>query len=106
MIDEAELLDQSLDGDEAVMDARVRELVQLALQVSRALAAQRLSPELRDRIRAKAFAAAQHANRERLVPDFLRRPRALAGGAALTLAAAAVGVALLRARRQHAQAIA
>ena len=104
MIDDVELLDESLEGG-SIIDSRVRDLVALARDLSRALAAQQLSEDVRERIRGRVL-----GSRRRTLPvpiDALRRqPATLLGGAAITIAAAALGVAVLRSRRQHASAAA
>jgi hypothetical protein len=99
MNDRAELLDALLDGA-PVADSEMRELVQLAATVAEAVRSVALSSARRERIRSRAFSR----SRRRLRLAARTRP-ALLGGAAVTVVAAAVGLAVLRGRR-HAPAAA
>jgi len=104
MIDESELLDTALESDSRAISPAVRDLVELANELGRVLPARRLSDSARAEIYSRALAmAGAHDWRmpwRRLGVD--RRTSAVLGAAAVvTLAGAAIGVALLRGRRQH-----
>lgn len=100
-----ELLDAALESDLAAFAAspEVRALIETGAEVGTVLGTWRLDGDTRARIHA---AAIEHADapgiRERLrTLGFDRRTQAIAGGAVVTLAAAAaVGVAVGRGRRR------
>ena len=100
MSEPVDALDAALDGDVLSADAELRELTLLARRVTESLAGQALSAERRARMLARSVALAR---RRRLVRSLrsLRGVRggALAGAAGVTLAA--LGFALVRARRQR-----
>jgi hypothetical protein len=107
VIDE-DRLDAALDSDLAAFAASpdLRDLIDMSAEVGDALAAPRLSREVRARIYATAVSnvgpRVSVARIRALGLD--RRVQAIAGGAVVTLAAAtAVGVAVARGRR-HAPA--
>lgn len=100
MIDDADLLDRYLEHEDTVASERIRELSLVAELVTRVLAGSPLTDDVRERIRALVFEPTPGTRT--IIWDVVRgRSRSIAGGAALTLAAAAVGIAVLRVRRQH-----
>jgi len=103
MIDEPDVLDRALDG--ATAPPRIGELVDLSHRLSIALAADPLPRHVRDRVWARAQDGARRPVRLRVDSLLPHRP-ALLGGIAVALGAAAVGVAVLRARGQRAPAVA
>jgi len=105
MSDRSDLLHDALEGDTVSADAEIRGLVLTARRVRDALLAEPLAAEDRARILARATSLAR---RRRVVGDVRRllppRRPALLGAAGVTLAA--VSIALLRARRHRAPAVA
>jgi len=102
MIDESEQLDAALDSESSAISPDVRELVELAREIGAVLTAGGLSPARRAEIHGRVLELVD-SYRWRAPWRRLRRdPRAaLLGGAAIaTVAAAAVGVALVRGRHQ------
>ena len=100
MIDEAELLDQALEAPAGAREsADFAPLVELATELGRTLHQTLLSQWDRDRLYARALEISASGRRfRRLVLD--RRARAIAGGAAVTVAAGtAIAVAVLRQHR-------
>ncbi len=100
----ADRLDAALQSDLAAFaaSADVRAMIDTAAEVSDSLDAWALDPESRERIYARAIANARNRGAgSRLRSLGLdRRVQAVAGGAVVTLAAAAaVGVAITRGRR-------
>jgi hypothetical protein len=103
----ADRLDAALGSDLAAFAAspEIRAMIDTGVEIGEALDAWVLDPGTRERIYARAMTGA----RDRGVPARLRslgldrRVQALAGGTVVTIAAAAVGVAVTRGRR-HAHA--
>ena len=105
MIDEADRLDAALDSRPEVVGPDLRPLLEVAAEVARFFDGQWLSTRDRDRIYIRAVSAAARQSRiarvRRVLTD--RRIPAIAGGAAVTVAAvAAIAVALTRDRRHQA----
>jgi hypothetical protein len=103
-MDEAERLDLALEAGVSVGDPDVDDLVLLAGGVRSALAAPRLAAEVRARLWERALHRRRSVSSRagRLVRG---RTAALAGGAAVTVAAAAVGITLVRGRRRRMAAV-
>lgn len=103
----ADRLDAALKSDLAAFAAssEIRAMIDTGVEIGEALDAWELDPGTRERIYARAMAGARDAGvAARLRSLGLdRRVQALAGGTVVTLAAAAVGVAVTRGRR-HAHA--
>jgi hypothetical protein len=100
-----ELLDAALESDLAAFAAspEVRALIDTGAEVGTVLGAWRLDSDTRARIRAAAIehAVAPRIHERLRALGFDRRTQAIAGGAVVTLAAAAaVGVAVGRGRRR------
>jgi hypothetical protein len=105
----ADRLDAALESDLAAFAASpdVRAMIETGSEIGEALDAWKLDPGVRERISARAIAGARRggvaARLRSLGLD--RRVQAVAGGTVVTIAAAAVGVAVTRGRRHsHASA--
>ena len=102
-------LDAALESDLAALGASsdIRAMIATGAEIADALDAWGLDPSTREQIYARAMAAAHTpgaAARLRSL-GLNRRVQAVAGGTVVTLAAAAVGVAVTRGRRHsHAPA--
>ncbi|HUZ70234.1 MAG TPA: hypothetical protein VMU65_11010 [Candidatus Saccharimonadales bacterium] len=102
-MNEADRLDAALESDLAAFAASpdVRAMIETGGEIGEALDAWELGPGVRERIYARAIAG----SRSRGVAARLRslgldrRVQAVAGGTVVTIAAAAVGVAVTRGRR-------
>jgi len=103
----ADRLDAALESDLAAFaaSADVRAMLETGTEVGNALDAWELDSETKERIYARAMAGARSRGIARSLRSFGldRRVQAVAGGTVVTLAAAAVGVAVTRGRR-HAPA--
>ncbi|MBV8195900.1 MAG: hypothetical protein JOY80_10275 [Candidatus Dormibacteraeota bacterium] len=104
MIDWASRLDAALDDPDVVADAEIAALTQLATEVATTLRRGVLASWQRDRLYSRALELAGGSGRwaraRRILLD--NRMRAIAGGAAVTLAAGtAITVAVLRQHRHH-----
>ena len=108
MIDPAEAVDAAIDSDRPDLPPELAALVDMAGELRSALQRTWLTPWERDALYARVLETATHASRwagaRRILLD--RRITAIAGGAAVTLAAgAAIGVAIARQHRHtHAPA--
>jgi hypothetical protein len=105
----ADRLDAALQSDLAALGASpdVRAMIATGVEIGNALDAWELDPQIKERIYAHAMADARSGGVvARLLSLGLdRRVQAVAGGTVVTLAAAAVGVAVTRGRRHsHATA--
>ena len=105
----ADRLDAAFESDLAAFAASpdVRAMIETGTEIGEALATWELDPGTRERIYARATAGARSrgvaARLRSLGLD--RRVQAVAGGTVVTIAAAAVGVAVTRGRRHsHASA--
>jgi len=104
---EVDALHRALDTDAVVADARVRELLVTARQLVDSLGALAVPPAARRRMRARAYAMARRRRAYRGLRALTAERRAtVIGAAGVTVAAAAVGIAVIRLRRGHAPALA
>lgn len=102
MIDEAELLDASLEDAGVVPRSDLTPLVELAVEVARSLQESWLTQRERDVLFARALELAARGRARAVLRHVVSDPRlrAVAGGAAVTLAAGtAIAVALARQHR-------